>query len=347
MDADFKKYMERMMVVKKEFGDEEHKAVALYDDILRYPEAEVVDLFRFQQTIFAEEDSDKRKGMIAEFAAKRAAIKPRADAPERIYLWPEGKMPVLTEYTDNSDYRYNHDPDFLPYMFEILVDNAVNPKGAVICIAGGDHGSSTISEAYQTCRDFNALGYQCFLLHNRVNHNPWSGQECGVDTARAIRMIRRDAAKYRINPNNITVAGFSNGGLTGEACIQYYSGKQTVSDHFPGYVPDELDSFYGAPDAFICVYGPRMKDTKFDYTGVEYPPTFFAVGRGDFAMENLHPTYCSLVEQGIPTEIHTFAATPHGVAGTKLVDGEVKYPNFELWLPLADAFMRDVYAGLE
>ena len=50
-----------------------------------------------------------------------------------------------------------------------------------------------------------------------------------------------------------------------------------------------------------------------------------------------------LISHGVSTEIHTFAGTPHGMAGIKLLDGEVKYPNFEMWLPLADAFMQDIY----
>ncbi len=131
--------------------------------------------------------------------------------------------------------------------------------------------------------------------------------------------------------------------MTGEACIQYYSGDQKVKDHFPEYVPDELDSYPGNINAFLCIYGPRLKGTSFDYTRVVYPPVFFAVGREDFAMDNFNSVYPDLIEHGVTVEAHTFAGVPHGVAGRGFVDGEVRYPNFQLWLPLADAFMQDVY----
>ena len=48
----------------------------------------------------------------------------------------------------------------------------------------------------------------------------------------------------------------------------------------------------------------------------------------------------------IDNAIHTFAGVPHGMAGDKVFTGRVDYTNFELWIPLADAFMQDVYKKL-
>ena len=69
--------------------------------------------------------------------------------------------------------------------------------------------------------------------------------------------------------------------------MQYFSGTQQIRTHFENYVPDQYDEYYGAPDAILNVYGPRWKGTSFDYTNAVYPPTFFAVGREDSAMDNL------------------------------------------------------------
>lgn len=69
-------------------------------------------------------------------------------------------------------------------MYEFLLPEKVQPKGAVILCAGGDHGDCVIHEAYQSCLDFNRLGYQSFQLLNRTNMMPYTGQECGADAAR-------------------------------------------------------------------------------------------------------------------------------------------------------------------
>lgn len=329
--------------VKKVFGPEKHKAIPMFDNIVNYPLPPMIQLNKLSRAVEMEPDPQKQQAWIQEFVNLRDSIKPLAQIQEPIQLWPEDVLPTLTEYTDNSEFKYNHDPDFRPYMYALTVAPGVAPKGAVVVIPGGDHGECTMTEGYQVCLDFNALGYQCFLLQNRVNHNPWNEKESGVDTARAIRYIRAHAKEYGIAENHVAVAGFSNGGLTGENCIRYFSGKQSVADHFHGYIPDALDDYYGAPDAYLCIYGPRFKGAPFDYTDVVYPPTFFAVGREDFAMENLNALYPDLIAHGVHAEVHTFAATPHGMAGISLIDGEVKYPNFQLWVPLADAFMQDVY----
>lgn len=72
-----------------------------------------------------------------------------------------------------------------------------------------------------------------------------------------------------------------------------------ITDHFPGYVPDELDEYRGAPDAFLCVYGPRWEGREIDYTKVVYPPVLFAVGMEDKALDNLHWVYRDLLSHGI------------------------------------------------
>ncbi len=320
-----------------------HQAVPFFEDAPCY---DLSKLLQFQQAfrkVAYENDMEHLATNLEVLEGFMHQLTKRNNAPKRIYLWDKNNMPSLGTYTENEGLRFNHDPDFEPYMYELLLDHEVQPKGAVIVCAGGDHGDCTMHEGYQTCLDLNALGYQCFLLLNRTNHYPYAAIEAGVDAARAIQFVRKNALKYRVDQYHIAFAGFSNGGLTGEACIQYFSGTQTISQHFEQYVPDELDQYYGAPDANICVYGPRFKDATFDYTNVVYPPTFFAVGRDDFAMDNLNATISDLMNHHVEVEIHTFAGVPHGQSGVTIY-GVNPYPHFQLWLPLADAFMQNVFS---
>ena len=251
-------------------------------------------------------------------------------------------MPVQTDYKENPGWRNDHEPDFKPYLLEMLLPEDVLPRGAVVTIAGGSHGAGTINECYEIGLEFGALGYQCFILQCRPNGCPWSRYETGADAARCLRILRRDAEKYRIKPDRIAMAGFSNGGITIDFCIESFSGDQKVADRFPDYRPDELDELPGGPDAQLSIYGSRHKGTEYDYTGAVYPPTFFAVGRLDDGMENLHALYPDLLARGVPLEVHTFAGHPHGYAGWKIMDG-VGFPNFDLWVTHADAFLRDVF----
>ena len=236
--ADWSKFDEiwkRMEPVRKVFGPLKHRAIPVFEDCLNYPIDQIVRLANLSREIEWEEYSEKTIEKAQHFEEMLKTLHPIQNPQPRIYLWKEGNMPAETEYTDNFQLRYNHDPDFKPYLFEMLLPDDVMPKGAVVLCAGGDHGDANVPEAYQSALDFNAMGYQCFLLLNRTNHNPWSQREAGVDGARAIRIVRQNAEKYRINPKNVAFAGFSNGGVTGEGIIQYFSGKQAVKDAFPGY----------------------------------------------------------------------------------------------------------------
>lgn len=335
--------MEHRKKLNAIMGAEYYRAQEYYLNCPQYPMDKLVELYWMQRNTQEKIPLEEIPAKRVKFIAMMDALEKLPNAPEPILLWPEGAMPAMTEYAENPDYQYSHGPEFVPFMYEMLVPEDVTPKGAVVVCPGGDHGSNVLTEGYQICVDMNERGYQAFLLLNRPNHNPWNGQECGADSARAIRYVRANAEKYRIPADQVAFAGFSNGGLTGEACIQYYSGNQSVKDHFPGYEPDELDQYKGAPDAFLCVYGPRFNGGAFDWENVVYPPTFFAVGREDNAMDNLNYTYPDLIAHGVPVEMHTYAATPHGVAGIKLVEGKVNFPLFETWNDLADAFMQDVY----
>ncbi|MGI6038659.1 MAG: hypothetical protein GX257_00300 [Clostridiales bacterium] len=343
MDSAKRAHMEK---VQKELAPERHKAIPKYEYITAYPIDKLVELSKLEFAIMECEDDSARRDLLSQYAELRDSIKMIENPPEKVFLWREGNMPVMTEYTDNSEYRYYHDPDFMPYFLEILLPDDVTPIGAVITIAGGQQGMNSINECYEICRNFNDLGYQAFILHSRPNACPWNAFECGVDVARAIRIIRRDSEKYRIPKDRVAVAGFSNGGIAGDNCIRYFSGDQAVKDHFPDYVPDDLDAYYGSPDVFLCVYGSRHIGTDFDYTRVVYPPSFFATGlKDERGCENMYDVVFDLVKRGVMVEVHSFAGHPHGYAGWKIYDG-IGNPNFDLWVNLADNFMRNAYNHL-
>ena len=335
-----RKYMEIAEVYK----NDQYKSTPVYEELLQYPLEDVIELYTYGPGYALDYTMEEKRALLEKFKVKVAHMKKLDNPPKPIYLWPDGKMPQKTKYVSNEQRRYTHNPDYKPHMFEILLPEDVTPKGAVIMCPGGEQSDNVLPEGYGSALEMRARGYQCFLLLNRTNGTPWCGEDTGADIARAIQIIRANAKKYRIQENQVAFAGFSNGGLSGEVNIQYYSGTQTIKDHYSDYEPDEYDNYYGSPDVFICVYGPRMEGASYSYEKVKYPPTIFAVGMEDkAAIKNLAWHCRSLDEQHIFYEVHTFAGAPHGIAGRALVDGKERYPGFALWTALADEFMQRVY----
>ena len=92
----------------------------------------------------------------------------------------------------------------------------------------------------------------------------------------------------------------------------------------------------------FCVFMVRVIRGLHLIIQMWYPPVFFAVGREDSALDNLNAVLPDLLAHGVETEVHTFAGVPHGQGGITIV-GEKTYPNFQLWLQLADVFLQDVF----
>ena len=156
-----------------------HKAVPYFEDAPCYELKSVLELQKLYAELRDLKILEKLNDTMENFEEKMNQMVLKKEAPEKIYLWKEGNMPSLGNYTENTNNKYNHDPDFKPYMFPMLISENLKPRGAVIVCAGGDHGECTLHEGYQTCLDLNKLGYQCFLLLNRTNHCPYDAKEAG------------------------------------------------------------------------------------------------------------------------------------------------------------------------
>lgn len=73
---------------------------------------------------------------------------------------------------------------------------------------GGDRGGREIAQY------FSALGITCFILRYRLPGEGWKNRETVPlqDAQRAMRLIRRDASKYGVDPAKMAAIGFSAGG---------------------------------------------------------------------------------------------------------------------------------------
>ena len=115
---------------------------------------------------------------------------------ENIKLWAPG------EYNGAA-------PDFEPYMTTYILKDG-DKKGAVLIIPGGSYSFVSWREAEPVAVWFNSLGYHAFVLYYSVSPNRYPKQIS--DATRAMCIIRDNAEKWNLDPNDITVCGFSAGG---------------------------------------------------------------------------------------------------------------------------------------
>ena len=240
-----------------------------------------------------------------------------AHVEQALYLWEEGNVPTVTNYTSNEDgYYYYDDPDFRPYMTSMPVQKGIKIKGAVLLCAGGAFQfRGDYTDTIPTAEELNKLGFQCFIVDYRLR--PYSQKEGALDLARAVRFVRKNADVYGIDPDNIAVMGFSAGGIQAGEMLLNYDGSVNGTALDSNYVPDELDSISADASAdgmiysFYGVLSIASKDVE-ELRGGNLPPTYFCYGTEDPFVSEFEANIKCLKEAGVDVESHVLESWPHG-----------------------------------
>ena len=188
----------------------------------------------------------------------------------------------------------------------------------VICPGGGYNILAWPKEGLEVAEWFNSIGVTAFVLKYRVpRRNPdkihWEPMQ---DVQRAVRLVRHQADKWKIDPNRIGTLGFSAGGhLTVMSGVQFNT---------KCYEPvDEADKLSSRPD-FICpIYcaylGDNYEDKNQASLGAlvtvskDTPPTFMAVTWDD-AQRGAQSAllFAKLRQHNVPAELHAYTRGGHG-----------------------------------
>ena len=241
-----------------------------------------------------------------------------ADVKQSFYLWQEGNMPGVTEYTVN-DGDYCDDPDFRPYITSHPVPAGVTVKGAVVICPGGAFVMRAANiEGEMVARGLAKLGYQCFVVTYRCD--PWTQTERGYDLARAIRFVRKNASKYGFDPKNIAVVGFSAGGILCGETLQNCSGLVNGTAIDPTYVPDALDNVSadvaaaGMGYSFYGILAHASVDVE-KLAASHLPPTFYFHGSKEVFYDEITKHIKAVEAAGIPAERYILQDQEHGFGG--------------------------------
>jgi acetyl esterase/lipase len=253
-----------------------------------------------------------------------------ASAQDIIRLWPDG--PPHTNGVSGPEQGDGclgniSDPTITVYH----PDAGTNNGGAVLVIPGGGYSVVCIGhEGYAVAEWLSGLGYTAAVLKYRLpnRHVPVPFE----DAQQGLRMLRARAAEWGIDPQRVGVLGFSAGGHL----------ASTVGTHFSEDFSDgqgrNLDRS-NRPDFMILVYPVVTMARDYTHGGSrtnllgdrpetsmvarfsnqlqvsnDTPPTFLALSSDDGTVppRNSIHLYESLIEHGIPAEMHVFEKGGHG-----------------------------------
>jgi acetyl esterase/lipase len=278
-------------------------------------------------------------------------------------LWPDGipgskDDPTYIEKITTIDGRIIRcekvvTPDLTVYLPE---SEKANGAAVLICPGGGYGALAFDHEGNAIAKWLNDNGIAGIILKYRLPSDLiMENKSIGPlqDAQEAIRLIRRNAPEWKIDPQKIGVIGFSAGGHL----------ASTLSTHYAEKVYTVKDNTSARPDFSILIYPVISFDTAVTHMGSrnnliglkpdkeqiihfsnelqiteETPPSFLVHSADDRAVPVMNSIgyFRGLQKNNIPTELHIFQKGGHGYGLSPGGGTESSWPG------LCIAWMRQI-----
>jgi acetyl esterase/lipase len=223
----------------------------------------------------------------------------------------------------------------------------LNATAVIICPGGGYWALAYKHEGYQVAAWFNKIGITAFVLKYRLpDDSIMTDKSVGPlqDAQEAVRIVRRHAKEWGIDPGKIGIMGFSAGGHL----------ASTLSTHFMEKVYEPADLTSARPDFSILIYPVISMDSSVTHMGSrdnllgkhpspemvkrfsnelqvsrQTPPAFLIHSLNDdlVPVQNSINYALALKKNNIPCELHMYEAGGHGYGLGRSADTESSWPE--------------------
>lgn len=245
-------------------------------------------------------------------------------------------------------------------------------RPAVIVCPGGAYTFLADREGEPVALSFMQQGFDAFVLRYSLGEN--SAYPAPLEEiSKAVWLVRSHADEWNIDPDQITVCGFSAGGhLCTLLGTQWNTPGLCQRLQIPdgGNRPNAMVLCYATTGEFSTQKEDTARSTKgvgrvacgvgammqppvtpeaitINYVSENTAPAFIWQGREDFlnVRENIHFAE-QLYQHGVPFELHIFGNGGHGMSlCTPLTSyGFDNYPpNMDQWFPLCVGWLKNLY----
>jgi acetyl esterase/lipase len=207
-----------------------------------------------------------------------------------------------------------------------------NGTAVVICPGGGYWIVAAEHEGYDVARKFNEMGVAAFVVKYRIPDTTVSTHpEIAPlqDAQQALRLVRKRAKEWNVNPEKVGIMGFSAGGHL----------ASTAGTHLDKTWIENPEGVSVRPDFMMLIYPVISADTSISHAGsfrsllgkhaspeliksysnetrvtTRTPPTFLVHASDDQAVPSLNSLvfYQSLLKHKVPAEMHIYQGGGHG-----------------------------------
>jgi acetyl esterase/lipase len=247
-----------------------------------------------------------------------------------------GRFTYPGEDVASDDFR----PSLDAYILKAKGNGPARKRPAVVVLPGSGYAACSPRESEAVAAKFLAEGYQAFVLW--YSCAPRRHPVPLLDCCRALTVIRKNAARWEIDPEKIILAAFSAGAHLALSEAVYYKADFAA---YPGVEqklcrPDALVLGYPVVSSgekahrgsFENLLGKNTAPEQLDLLSLEkniprnLPPVFIWHTWSDASVpvENSLPLAAALKEAGAQLEMHIF---PEGRHGLSLVNAETSWDD--------------------
>ncbi len=246
----------------------------------------------------------------------------KAEEGEQIRLWP-GEVPGEAGFEAPGTKPSPRNDGILRLALvtepTITILRAPEEKASgaavLVCPGGGYNILAWDLEGTEIAEWLNSIGVTAAVLKYRVPRRDKETPHAAPlqDAQRALRLLRKRAGEWKVDPERIGVLGFSAGGH-----LTVMAGTHWDEQTYPKQ--DEADELSCRPDFLVPIYPAYLGDEKVPgplnplvRVTKETPPTFIAVTHDD-ALRGMNAAmlYVELKKAGVPAELHIYTKGGHG-----------------------------------
>lgn len=257
-------------------------------------------------------------------------------------------------WEDDAPGALGQKPQDIPSLTPYFLKKQEIPSAAILIFPGGGYKNLAEHEGKGYAQYLQKLGIAAFVLKYRLGSDGYRHPCMLQDAARAMRIIRANAAEWNIDASRIGVMGSSAGGHLAAMLLTHYDegnpGSADLIEHEKSrpdlgilcYPVISMDKF-GHPGSRQSLLGENPTATQIADTSAEAhitaqtPPCFVWHTWEDTSVpvENSMEFAAALRRNGVPFDLHIYQKGAHGLGlGDKInfCDLHIWTQDLEFWL---------------
>ena len=264
-------------------------------------------------------------GLVISASAQKTIVKIPCEADKIIKLWNNNKAPHSNEETkdenrNNRGHIYNTSQTVL-YLYKADKKKATG-QGVVICPGGGYSAVCIEKEGFALAEYFQSIGVTAIVLKYRLPN--YGHKEVPLEDAQeALRYMRKNGKKWRVDPTKVGIAGSSAGGH-----LAAYTSTFTPDAEKPAFTV----LFYPVISGESCMthqgtfdrllgkhHAPYLREKYSLNNNVTptTPPTILLLSNNDKTVPPISSVlyYKALKHYGVKAAMHIYPEGGHGWVG--------------------------------